>query len=177
MTIDILDYKPDWPNTFRQIRDRVWPHIRHVAVTFEHVGSTSVPDLPAKPVIDIDVVIQSRSDLPQIIECLQTIGYEHRGEVGIPDRDAFKQPPGTPSHHLYVCPRTSVALRNHVTLRDHLCRYQADREAYATLKRTLAATCDGIDDYSRQKTNFIVSILANYAFTPEELALIRRANE
>jgi GrpB-like predicted nucleotidyltransferase (UPF0157 family) len=175
--IEILEYKPDWAHTFRHIRNRVWPHICHVAVAFEHVGSTSVPDLPAKPIIDIDVVIPSRVDLTEILGRLQAIGYEHRGELGIADRDAFKQPRGTPPHHLYVCPSTSVALRNHVTLRDHLRRHKADREAYATLKRTLAAACNGIDDYSRQKTDFILSILATYGFTPEELALIRRANE
>ena len=175
--IEVVDYDPEWADRFRQIRNRVWPGICHIAVEFEHVGSTSVPGLAAKPVIDIDVVIPSHAELAEVIRCLEPMGYEHRGNLGITDRDAFSSPPGTSAHHLYVCPSTSVALRNHLTLREHLRAHSKDRDAYATLKRTLAVNCDGIDDYSRRKTQFIVSILRNYGFSPEELALISGANE
>lgn len=177
MVIEILDYKPNWSHEFRQIRDRVWPHLSHIAVGFEHVGSTSVPGLAAKPVIDIDVVIPSRAELKQISRCLEAIGYEHRGDLGIVDRDAFRQPPDTVPHHLYVCPSTSIALRNHLALRDHLRAHTRDREAYGALKRSLASACDDMAEYSRRKTEFIVSILQTHGFSPDDIAMIRGANE
>src|SRR5262245_51865013 len=101
-----------------------------VAVTIEHVGSTAVPGLAAKPIIDMDVVIRSRSDLPAVITRLATLGYQHQGDLGIPDREAFRPPPGLPPHHLYVCLAGCAALRNHITLRDHLRSHPADAATY-----------------------------------------------
>jgi GrpB-like predicted nucleotidyltransferase (UPF0157 family) len=175
--IQVVDYDPAWPSLFAQIRDRVWPHVSDVAVTIEHVGSTAVPGLAAKPIIEVDVVIPQKAKLTGVIGRLARIGYEHRGDLGIQDREAFKSPLGTFAHHLYVCRRGSVALRNHLTLRDHLRQHPEDAAAYAALKRTLAAACADVDEYSRMKTDFIVEILGRYSFSAEELVLIRRPNE
>ena len=115
-----MDYDANWPNLFAGLRDRIWPCLSDLAISIEHIGSTSAPGLSAKPVIDIDVVIASREELPGAVARLATLGYVHRGDLGIEDREAFSAPAGGPAHHLYVCPRESVALRNHLALRDHL---------------------------------------------------------
>src|SRR6516165_7942438 len=85
--VQVVDYDPDWPRIFSQLKDQIWPSLRYVALAIEHVGSTSVPGLAAKPVIDIDIVIASRTDLPLLIQRLGALGYQHRGNLGIEDRD------------------------------------------------------------------------------------------
>ena len=175
--IELVEYDPAWPVLFAQVRDRIWPHVSDLAVNIEHVGSTAVPGLAAKPIIEADIVIPLHAKLMPLIGRLARVGYEHRGDLGIRDREAFKPPPDAPAHHLYVCRRGSVALRNHVTLRDHLRTHPDDLAAYATLKRALAADSADVEEYSRRKTEFIVSILARYSFSDDELAFIRSAND
>ncbi len=175
--IEISEYNPDWPEQFAELRERLSRCLGDVAVAIEHVGGTAVPGLAAKPVIDIDVVIPLHAKVITSIGRLSRIGYVHQGNLGIQDRDAFTAPTGGPAHHLYVCRRGSAALRNHLTLRDHLRQHPEDLAAYATLKRTLAEGCADVDHYTRGKTDFILSILATYTFSAAELAMIRRAND
>lgn len=173
-----MNYDAEWPKQFAQLRENLWLPLRDIAVAIEHVGSTAVPGLAAKPVIDIDIVIPSRDELPSVIERLAQAGYVHRGNLGIEDRDAFGEPAGSPRHNLYVCPRDSVALRNHLTLRDHLRAHPADAAAYAALKKKLAGESPtDIDRYSASKTDFILSILAQYGFSADSLQAIRQVNQ
>ena len=174
--VDVTEYDPVWPSLFAEVRDHVWPHVRDIAITIEHVGSTSVPGLAAKPIIEVDVVIPRRLKLMGIVMRLAGVGYRHRGDLGIADREAFHVPPGLPAHHLYVCRLGSVALRNHLTLRDHLRQHQQDAAAYAALKRNLSRDGVDMDEYTRKKTDFIISILSRYSFSDDELTSIRRAN-
>ena len=175
--IELAEYNSDWPNQFADLRERLSHCLGDVAVALEHVGSTAAPGLVAKPVIDIDVVIPLHAKVITIIGRLARIGYVHQGNVGIEDREVFKAPTGATRHHLYVCRRGCVALRNHLTLRDHLRRHPDDLTAYATLKRALAAQCADVDECTRRKTDFILSILAKYSFSQPELEAIRRSNE
>ena len=176
--IQVVDYDPNWPIVFSRLRDRIWPCLRDVAISIEHVGSTSVPGLCAKPVVDLDVVIRSRGDLGDAVSRLGTFGYAHAGNLGIEDRDAFSAPSGEPAHHLYVCPAGSVALRNHLTLRDHLRDHARETAAYAALKKRLAEEFpDNIDRYVEGKTEFILSILARHNLPGVDLDSIRRANQ
>lgn len=109
--VEIVDYDPQWPATFCQLRDRIAAVLGPLAIRIEHVGSTAVPGLAAKPIIDLDVVIGSRINLPAVISRLGALGYDHEGDLGIPGREAFITPPGAPAHHLYVCAADSLNLR------------------------------------------------------------------
>ena len=131
--IQVVDYDPEWPNLFRRVRERVWPSISDFAIAIEHVGSTSVPGLAAKPVLDIDIVIPLRNQIQLAVTRLSNLGYAHLGDLGIGDREAFTAPWGGPDHHLYVCPSESVVLLNHLTLRDRLRAHPSDVEAYSAL--------------------------------------------
>jgi GrpB-like predicted nucleotidyltransferase (UPF0157 family) len=162
-TIRVVDYNPEWPDHFSLLRDRIWPCVRDIAVRIEHVGSTAVDGLAAKPVIDLDIVIARRSDLPSVVTRLGGLGYQHRGDLGIRDREAFRAPENQPAHHLYVCSQDSLALRDHIVFRDHLRAHPVDAAAYSMLKKQLAEVCGSdIDRYVEGKTNFILSILAQY---------------
>jgi GrpB-like predicted nucleotidyltransferase (UPF0157 family) len=176
MPIEVVPYDPAWPARFEQLRALLAPALGEVAVAIEHVGSTSVPGLAAKPVIDIDVVVASPADVPEAIVRLGTLGYRHLGDLGIAGREAFRRPPGLPAHNLYVCPQGIESLRNHLTVRDHLRAHPAARDAYAALKTRLAGEVDWIDDYVERKSEFLLGILEAEGFDPDALERIRAAN-
>ena len=172
--IEIKTYDPEWPATFERIRAFVWPHVQHASMALEHVGSTSVPGLSAKPVIDACIVVASRRDIPHVVKALTRIGYVHRGELGVPEREAFQHPASWPKHHLYVSPRGSLSLTNHLGLRDYLRANPDVAREYGELKASLAGKfADDIDAYIAGKTEFILAILRNIGFTEEEVAAIR----
>jgi GrpB-like predicted nucleotidyltransferase (UPF0157 family) len=175
--IAVVDYDPVWPGTFAALRAPISEALTGIALAVEHVGSTSVPGLVSKPIIDMDVVVGSRTDLPAAIEKLASLGYVHRGNLGIEDREAFDSPVHLPAHHLYVCVQGSAALANHLAIRDYLRRNQAAAAIYGQLKRQLAERFPlDIDSYIAGKTDFLVEVLQGAGFPEPDLRAIRAAN-
>ncbi len=176
-TVNVVDYDPSWPARFERLRATVWPVVADLAVSIEHVGSTSVPGLAAKPVIDLDVVVRSRSDVPKAVGRLTVLGYDHLGDLGIAGREAFRPPDGSSPHHLYVCRHDSPSLANHLALRDHLRAHPERAHAYGALKKRLAqAFPNDIDGYIAAKTDFVVAVLREAGITEDQLQDIERAN-
>ena len=172
----VLEYDANWPDLFQSLRARIWPVVSDVAISVEHVGSTSVPGLSAKPVIDLDVVVREKL-IQAGIARLEGIGYGHRGDLGVAGREAFRSPLGTPPHHLYLCQQGSPALANHVAIRDYLRANPAAARAYGDLKKRLAAQFpDDIDGYIEGKTAFLVGILRTVGFPEDILSDIERMN-
>ena len=127
----------------------------------EHVGSTSVEGLSAKPVIDVDVVIKDTTVLPDVISALQTIGYFHEGDLGIPGREAFKYEgkEHLRKHHLYVCSQDSEELKRHITFRDYLRSNPDAVEEYSKIKEEAANLYPwDIDKYIEHKSPVIEMI-------------------
>ena len=176
MPIVVVPYDPEWPSRFEAIRARIQPALGDVALSIEHVGSTSVPGLAAKPVIDIDVIVASPDDVPVAIQRLATVGYSHRGDLGVPGREAFSAPDGAIAHHLYVCPQGVLALRNHLAVRHHLRSHPEAVEAYGALKRRAAAEVDDIDAYIEAKTPLILRFLAAEGLSKDDLAAVEGVN-
>ena len=87
--VTVLPYDENWPREFLKIKAELEAALGETALRIEHVGSTSVAGLCAKPVIDLDVVIRDASAFPEAAEKLAKIGYEHEGDLGIPGREAF----------------------------------------------------------------------------------------
>ncbi|TDW71496.1 GrpB family protein [Kribbella pratensis] len=136
---EVVSYDPRWPLWFAEISTALEPYFGELPHVIEHVGSTAVPGLAAKPIIDLDIVVPSAALVPAAIERLVAAGYRHEGDAGIPGREAFALPPGAAHyHHLYVVVEGNKAHRDHVLLRDHLRTNAVDRERYATRKRELA---------------------------------------
>jgi len=177
MTVVIVDYDPQWPRDFESLRARVWPAVADVAVSIEHVGSTSVPGLAAKPVLDIDVIVESQEGVHEAIERLAKVGYTHKGNLGIEGREAFRAVLNDPAHNLYVCRQDSSALRDHLTFRDYLRRHRETAQAYADLKRSLAAQFpDDVNGYATAKTDFVTGVLETAGVSAVRIAEIRREN-
>jgi GrpB-like predicted nucleotidyltransferase (UPF0157 family) len=165
--VEIVDYDPLWPVRFETLRAHLAGTLGSLTAAIEHVGSTAVPGLAAKPIIDIDVLLNSASDLPLVILKLASIGYLHRGDLGIVGREAFAAPPGIPAHHLYVCPPESQPYRHHLALRDYLRAHPAEALAYGNLKRSLAARFrDDRIFYTEGKSEFIESLLRRALTSP-----------
>lgn len=160
--IKVVDYDPSWPVVFAEIAARIRAAFADgPQIEVEHVGSTSVPGLPAKPIVDIDVVIPSRVDLPDAIMRLAALGYVHQGDGGIAGRESFETPLEAPRHYLYVCAQGSAELRRHLAFRDYLRAHPCAAKRCGELKRDLAARYGAdIDAYSRGKTAFVEAVLA-----------------
>ena len=156
---------------------RLAPALVALDARIEHVGSTSVPGLAAKPIIDADVIVTA-ADVPAAIAAIETLGYAHRGELGIQGRHAFIRPDGGFAHNLYVCEDGCEALTNHLVLRDHLRAHPADAATYGALKLELAAAHrHDIDAYIEGKTAFIVGVLSRGGMGGEALSRITDANK
>lgn len=175
--IVVKRYNPEWVTRFESLKNQIWPVVQEFASSIEHVGSTSVPGLAAKPIIDVDIVVEDVKRLHSVIRSLESIGYVHRGNLGIEGREAFRVPPGSIKHNLYICTKDCTALRNHLLLREHLRANPQSRDGYGNLKEKLATTAISIDEYVEGKTAFIVEILARAGLSVQELEDIRKANE
>jgi GrpB-like predicted nucleotidyltransferase (UPF0157 family) len=155
--IIVVDYDPCWPERFQSLQTRIAGALGNIAVAIEHVGSTAVPNLAAKPIIDLDVLLATINDLPGAINCLAKLGYVHQGNLGIPDREALLAPTQGLPHHLYVCPPGSKAYQEHLAFRDYLRSNPRERGLYADLKRALAIEFrNDRSAYVDGKTAFIV---------------------
>jgi GrpB-like predicted nucleotidyltransferase (UPF0157 family)/quercetin dioxygenase-like cupin family protein len=160
--IEVLDYDPSWAEWFRQVHDFVWPAMVGLAIRIEHVGSTSVPGLAAKPIIDMDIVVAAEADVAEGIERVRSLGYRWMGELGVPGRQAFILDSDTslPAHHLYLVVENNRAHQDHWLLRE-LLRVDPDaRQRYGDLKRSNVELAAGdIDAYGRAKAALVAELL------------------
>jgi len=165
--IVIAPYDPAWPALFAAEAERLRESFGSHAERIEHVGSTAVPGLAAKPVIDIQVSVRSLAKRELFDALLCQLGYAHfpLGEFDLV-YPFFKRPSTWPStHHVHLCASGSEEERNHIAFRDYLRRNPVAVAAYVALKRGLAAKHHGLtmasqEQYSLAKTEFIRSVLS-----------------
>lgn len=183
----IVPYDPDWKTRFEDLKQILTAALSHFQIDIQHVGSTSIPGLCAKPILDIDIVLSDREDMDAISVRLEELGYKNAGEQGIAGRFAFKQLSGrvpvTPiiknwqEHHLYVCYADSLALKNHLVFRNALLTQPELTNRYAQLKEALVKDVHMTrEDYTKRKTEFIISVLASAGLDEKELNEITKAN-
>ncbi len=142
----IQKYNPQWAADFHGIQKLLTAALVDLPVSIEHIGSTAIPGLAAKPIIDIDIVMQEQTAFDTIKNRLATIGYSHHGNQGIPGREVFKRDATAAvqevlarvAHHLYVCPVNSEELQRHLRFRDYLLTHEAARIQYEQLKYAIA---------------------------------------
>ena len=158
-------YNPEWPRWFAQIQAVLHRNLAGTYHGIEHVGSTAVPGMTAKPIIDIDVV-QREGMFEDIKLRLEALGYYHNGDQGVPEREVFKLADDSlrsvlPAHHLYVCPPDSAELRRHLAFRDYLLANPSAVERLSALKLAVAAKVgDDRDAYQQGKAWLLEELLA-----------------
>ena len=161
--VAVLPYDEQWKQDFRKIKAELADALGQLAIRIEHVGSTSVQGLSAKPIIDIDVVIKDYTILEDVISALSEIGYQHRGDLGIVGREAFRYDgkEHLQKHHLYVCPEDSPELRRHIAFRDYLRTHPEAVRDYSRIKEEGAKRYpDDMERYIEHKSPFIEKIYA-----------------
>ena len=119
--VRIVPYDPQWKAEFEKIKAMIQSYIGEYMESIQHVGSTSVEGLGAKPIIDVDAVLKDKSDLPKIIEQLAKYGYVHQGDLGLPGREAFFRPrdydeqeKNVIKYHFYVCNKEAKPYLEHM---------------------------------------------------------------
>lgn len=170
----VVDYDPAWPARFESLRTEYGEALRAAGVpvvSIEHVGSTSVPGLAAKPIIDVDIVVEEEH-VEAASNVLTGLGFTPLGERGIPQRWSFQEPPRLAPTHTYVVVDGSLALRNHLAVRDVLRADAHLRDEYAAVKKRAAAEVADIDEYLQRKSAIIQAILAKAGLTESERATI-----
>ena len=165
-TIIIADYDPAWPDRFGREEAKIRAVLGERALAIEHIGSTSVPGLPAKPIVDVLLVVEDSGDEASYLSALKSAGYvlrvrepdfhEHR-MLRAPEKDV----------HLHVYSSGSPEIQRYLLLRDHLRVNMEDRELYARTKRDLAGRdWHNTDHYAAAKTEVVEGILARAAARP-----------
>lgn len=152
--VTVVPYDEQWENDFEKIKREIERAVGGLIVGIEHVGSTSVRGLAAKPCIDMDVVIRDASVFEAVAKGLNRIGYIHEGNLGIEGREAFNYSgkEHLREHHLYVCPRNSEELKRHLTFRDYLRTHPEAAQRYGAVKVEAARLYpDDIEGYMAYK--------------------------
>lgn len=175
--VTVESYNPEWSSWFEKLSDFLQSGLREYAVRIEHVGSTAVPGMIAKPIIDIDVVIQ-KSHFEKTKTCLEEIGYSHLGDLGIAEREAFdlvdiELRRQFPPHHLYVCDTESNELHRHIAFREYLRAHPDAADEYSTIKLDLVKRHSGnrekyIQGKDSQVRKILEAALQWYQGTPQE---------
>lgn len=151
----VLPYDRAWKSAFEDIKAEIENALGELIIGIEHVGSTSVEGMSAKPCIDLDVVIEDYSVFNAVVAKLASIDYIHEGDLGIKDREAFKysDKPHLMLHHLYVCPKDSEELRRHIAFRDYLRSNPEAVKKYSAVKEKAAELFpNDIDGYIKYKS-------------------------
>lgn len=157
----VESYNSAWKKDFEDIRSELMAVLEGKVISIEHVGSTSVEGLSAKPIIDIDVVIEDEDAFPEVKAAMESIGYTHEGDLGIKGREAFKYEgkEHLRKHHLYVCTKDATELKKHITFRDHLRSHPEAVREYSKVKEEGAKLYpEDIDGYINYKAPFIEGI-------------------
>jgi GrpB-like predicted nucleotidyltransferase (UPF0157 family) len=176
MSVEVVPYDDAWPAAFDAVERDLRAALGDIhAEAIEHVGSTSIPGLAAKPIIDIDIVVR-RSALDPATDALVRVGYGPLGDLGIADRHAFVAPDSTPRRHVYVVVEGSLSLRNHLIVRGALRQSATLRDEYGQLKLDLAQRVSNLGHYTEAKSELLQRVLRAGGLTEDELAEIERIN-
>ncbi len=159
--VKLSKYNPKWKTLFEEESALIFSVAEDFIVDVEHIGSTAIPGIVSKPIIDILAAINSLSNIVKIIVPLKTLGYIYRGEQGIPDRHLFvKVGEDYRTHHLHVVEKEHSEWPKHILFRDYLRKHPQDAQEYSKLKQTLLKKYElDREKYTESKSDFIRRIL------------------
>ncbi|MHC1757199.1 MAG: GrpB family protein [Methanosarcina sp.] len=162
--VRVVPYDPEWKTEFLKIKAMIVDCAGDLIIDVVHIGSTAVEGLASKPIIDIDVVIDSYDIFPAVKERFSKVGFEHEGNLGVEGREAFKRTflDDFMPYHLYICPKDGKGYLEHVAFRNYLRDHPEAVKAYGELKVRLAEQFrTDITAYVNAKHEFVQNILKN----------------
>ncbi|RDW82265.1 hypothetical protein BP6252_03377 [Coleophoma cylindrospora] len=192
MKVHIVPHNPTWSTKFQSAKASLESILSEAAyMSIEHVGSTSIPGLEAKPVLDIDIIVTPEM-LPAVRQALVQAGYFDCGEMNVPGRFQFRQPGfgqydaawgdhGMASDEMrmntYAMIDGCLALRNHLDVRKTLLHDESLREEYGAVKKELSARdFQNMGEYAAAKNDILWKILTKAGWSEEDLDVVRKAN-
>lgn len=154
-TVRLVSYSPAWHILFEREKKTLLVALRGIVLKIEHIGSTSIPDMEAKPIIDIAASIPTLDIIQKCVPPLAAVGYDYKGEYGLPGRHFFTK--GTPhTHYLHVIEQGSDHWTSWLMFRDYLTAHKDIAAEYSRLKRDLAKAYQlDRDAYTKAKGEFI----------------------
>ncbi len=159
--IKVVKYRSKWAENYLTEHGKLQRALKATMVTIDHIGSTSIEGLWAKPIIDILICTEYLNDIYNSQKNLELIGYECLYEHGIENRCFFRKGSPQPSYHLHCFERGHWAINEHLVFRDYLRHHKSIAQEYAKIKRYAAENCDNnISKYMALKTDFIQTHMA-----------------
>jgi GrpB-like predicted nucleotidyltransferase (UPF0157 family)/GNAT superfamily N-acetyltransferase len=181
--IEIVPYNPAWPQMFEEEAANIKQVLGENCIAIHHIGSTSVPGLAAKPIIDMIPVVLDIMKVDQATQSMQRLGYEAKGEFGMLFRRFFVKNQTSQGYHVHVFEQGNPEIERHLQFRDWMRTHEDDRNAYAILKQELALRHPhDRNAYCLGKEGFVTAIDANTGFkglrivealTPREWEAVR----
>jgi GrpB-like predicted nucleotidyltransferase (UPF0157 family) len=160
MKVEVLPHDPRWRDAFEAEAKHVAAALGENVVAVHHVGSTAIPNIYAKPVIDLLVEVGDIAEVDGRSSAMESLGYEVMGEYGIPGRRYFRKDnqEGIRTHHVHAFESGSAEATRHLAFRDYMMAHPEDAQRYSELKRKLAeehpqsmdAYMDGKDDFIKE---------------------------
>ncbi|KAL3425689.1 hypothetical protein PVAG01_02480 [Phlyctema vagabunda] len=181
MHVHLEPHNPAWFEEFARTKSNLEQALSGVpVVAIEHVGSTSIPGLLAKPIIDIDIICK-REDMGIVRKAMIEAGYSDRGDLGIPGRIAFVQPEASSvemRRNTYAVVEGSLCLKNHLDLKRMILQDAGLKQEYAEIKLAMAhKEVPDVDAYCTGKNAVVLKILRAAGWTDQELEEVKRAND
>ncbi|CAA6680149.1 MULTISPECIES: GrpB family protein [unclassified Lentimonas] len=156
MKIEVVQYRAEWKEAFEEEKQAILALEFSAIVQVFHIGSTSVKELAAKPIIDIMIEVESLEELDRNKEAIASLGYEVMGEFGISGRRYYRKGGSNRTHQIHAFQSGDPNLLRHLAFRDYLGEHPNVRKEYGDLKIEVASQCDhDIDRYCDGKEDFI----------------------
>ncbi len=178
--ITVVNYDPEWPSKYVRERDYITEILKDNCIAVYHIGSTSVPGLAAKPIIDIMAVVRSLEEVDTVADKFAEIGYEYLGEFGIKGRRYLRKGGDERTHQIHIFQADDWNnIGRHLAFRDYMRTHEKERNEYAKIKKDLAQEFPyDIDGYCDGKENFVREAekraLAQYDGTWDKLYIAAR---
>ncbi|PPS46161.1 GrpB family protein [Chroococcidiopsis sp. TS-821] len=164
--VEVVPYNPQWRDAFAREKQQVWQALGDNVVAIHHIGSTAIPGIYAKPIIDLLVEVKEIAKIDQYNLSMEALGYEAMGEFGIPGRRYFRKnnAAGVRTHHVHAFEAGEPEVAKHLAFRDYTIAHWEDAQQYSDLKRELARKYPyDIDSYMDGKHEFIQQMNAKAA--------------
>lgn len=159
--VEVVPHDPRWRDAFEREAKHIAAAMGENVVAVHHIGSTSIPNIYAKPIVDLLVEVSDIAEVDEQSSAMESFGYEVMGEYGIPGRRYFRKDneEGIRTHHVHTFRAGSAEAERHLAFRDYMIAHPAEAQAYSELKRRLAEAHPwSIDDYMDGKDGFIKEI-------------------
>ncbi|MBD2465859.1 GrpB family protein [Oscillatoria sp. FACHB-1407] len=157
--VEVVPYCQAWPDAFEIEAQRIVTALDENVVAVYHIGSTAIPNIYAKPIIDLLVVVHDITQVDEQIEAMEALGYEALVEFGIPGRRYFRKNNelGVRTHHVHTFESNSSEIERHLAFRDYMIAHPEDAHQYSELKRELVKNLhwSDIEGYMDGKNEFI----------------------